>query len=52
MRKNLASAAYKNYEFKMAVFKNGQPEELIRLLKNFKKAIDRTGTTTLSGWVN
>ena len=36
----------------MKIFEDFQLEELIALLKNFKKAIDRTGTTTVSGWIN
>ena len=36
----------------MDVFQNRQPEELLGLLKNLKKAIDRTGTTTVAGQVN
>ena len=36
----------------MAVFKKIQPEELLLLLDNFKTVIDRTGTTTWSGWNN
>ena len=36
----------------MDTFKDGQPEEFLYLLKNFKIAIDGTGTTTTSGWIN
>ena len=51
-RRNLASATLETYRFKMAVFKKVQPEELLGFLKNFKKAIDGTGTTTVAGWIN
>ena len=36
----------------MNIFKNVQPEEIIALLKNFKKVIDWTGTTTISRRIN
>ena len=43
-RHNTASTASKTKIFKMSIFKNGQPEDLLGFLKNFKKAIDGTGT--------
>ena len=36
----------------MDMFQNRQPEELLGLLKNLKKAIDRTRTTTVAGQMN
>ena len=36
----------------MAVFENGQPEELLGFLKNFRKAIDGTGTTAVARRIN
>ena len=36
----------------MKIFQKFQPEYLIALLKDFKKAIDGTGTTTVSGRIN
>ena len=39
-----SDAGSETYELKIATFENGQPEELFVLMKNFKTAIDRTGT--------
>ena len=36
----------------MKIFEKTQPEELIVLLNDFKKVIDRTGTTTVAGRVS
>ena len=52
MRRNPALAASETYELKMATFENGQPEEFLALLKNFKIAINGTGTTSVAGWIN
>ena len=48
MQQKPASATSETYKLKMNIFENGQPEELIFLLENFKKAIDGTITTTIS----
>ena len=50
MRRKPASATSKTYELQMKIF-YGQPEELIALLKNFKKVANRTGTTAVSRWI-
>ena len=42
----------KTYELKMNIFEKGQPEELITLMKNFKKTIKETITTTVAGRIN
>ena len=44
--------ASETYNVNMKTFDDGQPEELISLLRNFKIAIDGTGTTNPSGWIN
>ena len=36
----------------MDTFKNGQPEEFLALLNNFKIVIDGTGTTSVKGRIN
>ena len=36
----------------MSTFEDGQPEEFLALLRNFKISIDVTGMTTDSGRVN
>ena len=45
MRRNPVSAASETYDLNMATFENGQPEEFLALLKNFKTVIDGIGTT-------
>ena len=52
IQRNLMSATLETYKLKMKIFESGQPEELIALLKNFKKSIDRTRTNTISRPVN
>ena len=52
MRCNLASATPETYEFKIAVFKNFQPQELHGFLKNSKKANYGTGNNTVAGHIN
>ena len=37
---------------KIVTFKHGQPEELLHLINNFKRAVDRTGTTVTAGKIN
>ena len=36
----------------MKIFENSQPEEIIALLENFKKAISGTGTNTIDGRIS
>lgn len=48
MQQKPASATSETYKLQMNIFENGQPEELIFLLENFKKAIGGTITTTIS----
>ena len=52
MRRNPASSTLEIYKLQIKVFENGQPEELIALLKKFKKAIGGTGTTTITGLIS
>ena len=52
MRWNPLDAASETYELKIVTFKNGQPEELLRLMKKSKRAIDGTGTKTAAGKTN
>ena len=52
MRWDLVWTTFETYKFMMAVFENGQPEELLGFLKNFRKAIDGTGTTAVAGRIN
>ena len=40
------------YKHKIAMFENGQPEKFRALMKNFKTAIDGTGTTSAAGKKN
>ena len=40
------------YKLNISTFDDGQPEEFLSLLRNFKIAIDVTGMTTGSGWIN
>ena len=40
------------YELKMTTFENGQREDFLGLLKNFKTSIDGTGTTTVAVRIN
>ena len=44
MHRNLSDADSEMYELKIATFEIGQPEEFLALIKNFKTAIDGTGT--------
>ena len=49
MRQNPDSAASETYNMKMATFENGQQEEFLMLLKNFKTAFNRSGTMSVAG---
>ena len=49
MQHNPVSATSETYELQMKILENGQIEELIVLLKNFRKSISGRGTTNLSG---
>ena len=49
---NPASAGSETHEFKIAIFDNDSPEELLQFLTNAKKAIKRTGTKKFSGRIN
>ena len=49
---NPSSSASKTYNINMNMFDDGQPEELLSLLKNFKIATDGPRTTTPSGRIN
>ena len=51
MRRNPSSAASKTYNVNMNTFDDGQPEEFLSHLRNFKIAIDGTRTTTPPGWI-
>ena len=44
---NPLSATLKTYELQTNILENGQPEELIMILKNFKKEIVGTGTNAV-----
>ena len=52
MQRNLSSAASETYNLNMNMFNYGQPEELFSLLRNFKVAVDGTGTTNPYGRIN
>ena len=52
MRHNPAPAGYETYEFKMAIFNNGSPEELLWFLEKVNKSIKVTGTMTVVGIIN
>ena len=47
MGRNPVSAVSKTYKFKMTIFDNYIPEELLQFLNNYKKAIDGTATITV-----
>ena len=52
MRRNPYMATLETYNINMSTFENGQPEELLALLKYLKISIDGTGTTSPSGRIN
>ena len=39
-------------DLKIATLKNGKLEDFLKMMKNFKTAIDREGTTTATGRIN
>ena len=52
MRRNPSDASSEMYELKIVTFDHKQPEELLQLVKNFKREVDETGTTTESEKIN
>ena len=52
MCRNLSDANSETYELKIVTFEHGQPEEFLALVKNFKKLVEGTGTTTAAGNIN
>ena len=40
------------YELKIVTFEHNQPEEFLKLMKTFRRAVDGTGTTTAVGGNN
>ena len=49
---NPESTGFKMYKLKMTTFENGEAEELIKFLNNFKKAIYGTDTTVVAKGIN
>ena len=49
MRQNPSDSDPETYKLKIATFENGQPDEFLLLMKNFKTAIYGTGTTSAAG---
>ena len=47
--RNLSQATLETYKFNMYNFDDGQPEECLALLRNWKIATDGNGTTSPSG---
>ena len=52
MRRDLSDTKSETYELKIATFENGQAEEFLALMKNFKTALDGKGTTSAAGKIN
>ena len=52
MCRNPSAEKSEMYKPKIATFKNGQTEEFLALLMNFKTAIESTGTTSKAGNIN
>ena len=52
MRRNPSYTASEFYKLKIVTFDHGQPEECLQLMKNFKRAADGTGNTTVAGKTN
>ena len=52
MRWNPSDAASEMYKLKIVTFKHSQPEEFPQLMNNFKREVDRSGTTTVVGKTN
>ena len=49
MRRYRASAASETYKLKVQTIENGEPEEFLQMMKDFKTNIDGTGTTSAPG---
>ena len=52
MRRNPSDVAPETYKLKIVTFEHGQPEEFIQLIKNFKRAVYGTETTTAANKIN
>ena len=52
MRQNPSKVASETYKLKIVTFKHVQPGEFLQIMKNFKKAVDGTWTTTTAGKIN
>ena len=52
MRRNSESVGSETYEFKITIFENGAPEELLQFLTNGNKAIKVTGAMTAAVRIN
>ena len=52
VRWNPSDADSETYKIKIITFYHSQLEELIALMKNFKRAVDRTGITLEAGRIN
>ena len=52
MRQKPSDAASETYKLKIVTFKHYLPEELLQLMKNFKRAVNGMGTTTVEGKIN
>ena len=48
MRWDPESTMSESYNLKISMLKNGKPEELLKIMKNFKTAIDRKGSATVT----
>ena len=48
MWRNPSSATSEMHNINMTTFDNGQPEEFIEILNNFRISIDGTGTTSVT----
>ena len=52
MWRNPSSATSEMHNINMTTFDNGQPEEFIEILNNFRISIDGTGTTSVTWRIN
>ena len=52
MHQNPLDAASETYTLKIVTFEHGQPEEFLKLMKNFKRAVNETGNKTAVGEIN
>ena len=43
LRRDLTSKKYDLYEFKMALFDNGDPEEFLLFIRNFNTTLEASG---------